>query len=280
MPEQATATTRYFVLQRPDAQQPVLVEIPHAGLAIPEEVGRELRTPVDGILRDADIYVDKLYADAPSRGASKLEALVSRYVVDLNRAPHDVDLQTVPDHPAPRGVQPRGVVWRTTTDGRPLLRRPLTYRQLLARLARFHRPYHDALRDELTRLRERFGFAICLAAHSMPSHGRRLGSDRITRRPDVVPGTRGGTSAHPRLIELIDAHFSAAGLSVRHDDPYRGGYTTAHYGRPHEGWHVVQIELNRGLYVNEATAEPKHGDFQRLQALLADLVIEVGKLKL
>lgn len=280
MPENGQTTTRYFTLHRPEAQRPVLVEIPHAGLAIPEDLGQELRAPIDCILRDADIYVDKLYADAPSRGASKLEAHVSRYVVDLNRAPHDVDLQTVPDHPAPRGVQPRGVVWRTTTDGRPLYRRPLTYRQLQARLARFHQPYHEALRDELSRLREHFGFAICLAAHSMPSHGRTLGSDRVTRRPDVVPGTRGGTSAHPRLIELIDAHFSAAGLSVRHDDPYRGGYTTAHYGRPRDGWHVAQIELSRGLYVNETTGEPKQAAFDELRRLLADLVTEVGKLEL
>jgi len=280
VPEQATTTSRYFTLHRPKVQRPVLVEIPHAGLAIPEDLGQELRAPLDSVLRDADLFVDKLYADAPEHGASMLEAHISRYVVDLNRAPHDVDLQTVPDHPAPRGVQARGVVWRTTTGGQPLLRRPLTYRQLQDRLARYHRPYHDALRAELGRLRERFGFALCLAAHSMPSRGRTLGSDRITRRPDVVPGTRGGTSADRRLIELVDAHFTEAGLSVRHDDPYRGGYTTAHYGRPREGWHVVQIEINRALYVHEATSRPKQTEFEELQRVLEELVAKVAKLTL
>jgi len=269
-------------LERPPAEEQtaVLVEVPHAGLAIPDQVRAEMSAPKDGVARDADIYVDKLYAGASSRGATMLSARVSRYVIDLNRAEDDVDLQTVPDHPAPRGVQPRGVVWRMSTDGRSLLRRPLTHAQLERRLDLFHRPYHGALRSELRRLRDRFGFAIVLAGHSMPSVGRSIRSDRVTRRADVVPGTRGRSSADARLIDLVDAHFRQAGLSVRHDDPYRGGFTTAHYGRPAEGIHAIQLELNRGLYVHEATGEPKSGPFEALHAVLLDLVTEVGKLDL
>ena len=274
--------TDYHRLEHPspDAQRPVLVEVPHAGLAIPDRVRGEMTVPQDGVARDADIYVDKLYEGAPERGATMLAARVSRYVVDLNRAEDDVDLQTVPDHPAPRGIQPRGVVWRMTTDGRSLLRRPLNHAQLERRLELFHRPYHRALDDELRRLRDRFGYAIVLAGHSMPSVGRSLRSDRVTRRADVVPGSRGRSSADARLIELVDAHFRRAGLSVRHDDPYRGGYTTAHYGRPEEGIHAIQLELNRGLYVHEATGEPKTGAFEALRGVLLDLVDEVGRLDL
>ena len=269
-------------LERPPEaeQRPVLVEVPHAGLAIPDQVRGEMVVPQDGVARDADIYVDKLYAGSPAHGASMLTARVSRYVIDLNRAEDDVDLQTVPDHPAPRGVQPRGVVWRMTTDGRPLLRRPLQHRQLERRLDLFHRPYHGALRSELHRMRDRFGFAIVLAGHSMPSVGRSIRSDRVTRRADVVPGTRGRSSADGRLIDLVDAHFRQAGLSVRHDDPYRGGFTTAHYGRPADGFHAIQLELNRGLYVHEATGEPKTGAFEALHAVLLGLVAEVGTLDL
>ena len=277
---QTDALSPFFTLERPESDpRPLLIEIPHAGLAIPEEVAAEMRAPRDGILRDADIYVDKLFAGATRHGASMLTALTSRYVVDLNRAPHDVDLQTVPDHPAPRGVQPRGVVWRMTTDGRSLLRRPLTYQQLQRRLERFHRPYHQTLEAELERLRKRWGFAICLAAHSMPSVGRALRSERATRRPDVVPGSRGRTSADPRLIELIGEHFREHGLTVRHDDPYRGGYTTAHYGKPSEGMHVVQIEINRALYVHESTCEPKP-ELEHLRGILDALVRRVSTLDL
>jgi N-formylglutamate amidohydrolase len=270
-----------FELIVPDrGRTAVVVEVPHAGLAVPEDVPGGVHVDRESVLRDADLYVDKLYADAPARGAALLAARVSRYVVDLNRAPDDVDRATVPDHPAPRGTNPRGVVWRTTTDGRPVLRSPLRYPQLVARLERYHAPYHAALRRALDETRARFGYAILLAAHSMPSVGRSGHTDPGTRRADVVPGTRGRTSADPRVIDLVDRHFRDAGLSVRHDDPYKGGFTTQHYGRPAEGLHAVQIELNRALYVNEATGEPRAGDFERVAALCAELVSALGRLRL
>lgn len=271
----------FFRLEHPKTPRgPLLVEVPHAGLAIPDEVRPQLAAPPEGLLRDADIYVDKLYADAADAGASLLVARASRYVVDLNRSADDVDLQTVPDHPSPRSVQPRGVVWRLATDGRPLLRRPLRYEDFQRRLARFHTPYHAALRQELDRLKATWGFAMALAAHSMPSMGRGLRSDRLVRRADVVPGTRGGTTAHPQLIELVDQHFRRAGLSVRHDDPYRGGYTTAHYGKPSENVHVVQIELNRALYVDERTGRPKTAELEALKTVLHGLVRAAAELRL
>lgn len=268
-----------FALTLPTSgRTPVVVEVPHAGLSIPRALRAETLVDERTVMRDADLYVDKLYADAPARGAGLLTAPFSRYVVDLNRAPDDIDLTTVPDHPAPRGKQPRGVVWRLTTDGRPSLREPLTYAAFQDRVARYHAPYHQALRDELERTRARFGFAVLVAGHSMPSVGRAGHADTGTRRADIVPGTLGRTSADRRLIDLVDAHFRGAGLSVRHDDPYRGGFTTQHYGRPREGWHVVQIELNRALYVHEDTGQKKRGDFKRLQRLLADLVEKLGTL--
>jgi N-formylglutamate amidohydrolase len=233
---------------------------------------------MDVVLRDSDIYVDKLYARAPRVGASLLAARVSRYVVDLNRAPDDVDPQTVPDHPDPRGVQPRGVVWRVTTEGLPAMRQPLTYAALEQRLASFHAPYHRALEAELARKRERFGHAILLAAHSMPSVSRAGGV--ATPRADVVPGTRGRSTADARVIELVDQHFRDAGLTVRHDDPYRGGWATAHYGRPAAGWHAIQVELNRALYVHEDTGRPKDGEFERLERLVIELVAKLGALDL
>jgi N-formylglutamate amidohydrolase len=262
-----------FDLTLPGEARPVLVEVPHAGQQVPDDVRPQLCAPEDAMRRDADLYVDRLYAGAPAQGAGLLVANVSRYVVDLNRARDDVDAATVSDHPAPTGAtQPRGVVWRATTDGRPILTGPLSYRALLSRLEHYYVPYHDTLRRTLESLRERFGYAILLCGHSMPSVGRTLHTDRGTRRADVVPGTRGRTSASAQVIDLVDAHFRAAGLSVQHDEPYKGGFTTEHYGRPRAGWHAIQIELNRALYVNEDTCEPKATEFAKLQALLDALV--------
>lgn len=274
------ARVAIFDLTLPRAARPVLVEVPHAGQVVPDDVRSELCAPEDAIRRDADMYVDRLYAHAPALGAALLVANMSRYVVDLNRAREDVDAATVSDHPAPAGAQPRGVVWRSTTDGRPILNRPLSYRALLSRLDRYYVPYHDALRRTLQGLRERFGFAILVCGHSMPSVGRLLHSDPGTQRADVVPGTRGRTSADPRVIDLVDAHFRAAGLSVQHDEPYKGGFATGHYGRPAARWHAIQVEINRALYVDEDTGEPKPGDFERLQALLDALIEKLCALDL
>lgn len=262
----------------PARETSVLVEVPHAGLAVPDPVRDELLVSRETRLRDSDLYVDALCARAPSRGATLLCARVSRYVVDLNRAPDDVDPETVPDHPDPRGVQPRGVVWRLTSDGQPALRAPLSYAGLCERLARYHAPYHDALGARLEAKRARFGHAILLAAHSMPSVSKVGGKG--ARRADIVPGTRGRTTADARVIDLVGAHFRDAGLTVRHDDPYRGGWTTANYGRPDVGWHAIQLELNRALYVDEATSRPLDGDFEAIEALVLDLVRKLGALRL
>ncbi len=100
----------------------------------------------------------------------------------------------------------------------------------------------------------------------------------VARRADIVPGTRGRSSADGRIIDLIDSHFREAGLSVKHDDPYRGGWTTSSYGAPKRGQHAVQLELNRALYVDEKTSEIKPNDFAQLRTMLDQLVGKLGNL--
>jgi N-formylglutamate amidohydrolase len=256
----------------------VLVEVPHSGLQVPPEVDPEIEATPLAVLRDSDIYVDQLYQRAPENGATLLVSRVSRYVVDLNRGPDDVDSAAVPRHPRARHIPARGVVWRAGTDGTPLLRAPLTIDQFTKRLELFYDPYHQALRDVATQIREQHGRVLILAAHSMPSSGRRMIGRGQVRRADVVPGTRGRSTADGRIIDLVDSHFREAGLTVKHDDPYRGGWTTSSYGAPKRGQHAVQIELNRALYVDERTSEIKKKDFAQLQAVLDQLVGKLGNL--
>ncbi len=268
----------FVELTKPLAEpKPVLVEVPHSGLQIPSEVESELDASPLAVLRDSDLYVDQLYARAPSFGATLLVSRLSRYVVDLNRGPDDVDSAAVPRHPRGRHIPARGVVWRAGTDGTPLLRAPLTVDQFSQRLERYYEPYHRTLRDAASQIHDRHGHVVVLAAHSMPSEGRRLGGQPVPRA-DVVPGTRGRSTADGRIIDLIDAHFRGAGFSVKHDDPYRGGWTTRHYGAPRRGRHVVQIELNRALYVDEQSSEIKKSDFEVLQNVLDELVAKLGEM--
>lgn len=264
-----------FRLVPPAADEiPVLVEVPHAGLAMDAAFAAGCTAPARALARDADLYVDELYEDAPLEGASLLVAEVSRYVVDLNRAETDLD----PDVVEEASEGPRfnhGLVWRVTSDGEPALARPLRPTEVRERLDTIYHPYHQALRGELERKRARFGYAVLLAAHSMPSTSRTGGGER-GRRADVVPGSRGRTSASAAFIDAVEAHAVERGWTVRHDAPYAGGFSTQHYGRPYEGLHAVQVELSRRLYLDELTLR-RSADFPRARAWCRALVRRLGQ---
>ena len=267
-----------FTVIEPAAEEtPLTVEVPHAGLFVDGPSLSRLAAPARAIGRDADLYVDELYADAPACGATLIASNMSRYVCDLNRSELDVDAESVEGAPA-HARATRGIIWRLTSEGAKVLEAPLPPAELERRLEAYYRPYHRALDALLERKRARFGFAILLAAHSMPSVGRAAHGDPQAVRADVVPGTRGRTSAAARFIDAVDAHARAAGLTVAHDDPYQGGYTTQHYGRPHLHIHVVQVELARRLYMDEPTLT-KNASFDRTRTWCSALAAALGALK-
>jgi N-formylglutamate deformylase len=293
----------FELLEPTGPETPVVVEVPHAGLELPAPFLEPLAAPARALARDADLYVDTLYADAPAQGASLLFARTSRYVVDLNRAEGDVDGEVVEGARADVRMH-HGLVWRTTSEGEPALTRKLRPAELEERLELVWRPYHRALASIIARKRERFGMVVLIAAHSMPSverHGSRDataaagprsrnghgpssadGQRRVEEprpRADVVPGTRGRRSADARFIDAVEAHAAERGWSVRHDDPYAGGFTTQHYGRPAAGIHAVQVELARRLYLDEASLRP-NDNFARARAWCRDLVARLGQLAL
>jgi N-formylglutamate deformylase len=265
-------------LENDAAETPVIVEVPHAGLGMDACAMATLAASARSVARDADLYVDELYQDAPRHGATLLCSRTSRYVVDLNRGEADIDDQAVVGAPS-GGRAPRGVVWRLTSDGTAALVRPLPRPELIRRLDGVYRPYHRALCKLIDQKRERFGFAVVLAAHSMPSVGRAGHTDTQSARADTVPGTRGRTSSASVFIDAVDAHARRSGLSVAHDTPYRGGFTTQHYGRPSANVHVVQLELARRLYMDEETLERLPERFAWTQNFCAELVRLLGRLR-
>ena len=226
--------------------------------------------PARSIGRDADLFVDELFADAASVGASFIAANVSRYVVDLNRGPTEFDGLAV-ERGSPQNL-PRGLVWRISTEGDPILAKRLTTAELERRMETVYRPYHAALTSLLERKKQRFGFAILLCGHSMPSQGRRGHVDVGVGRADVVPGTRNRTSAAGSLIDLVDEAIRDLGYSVKHDDPYKGGFSTGHYGRPQDDVHAIQIELARRLYMDEDELCSKSPGFERTRELCLSIV--------
>ena len=250
-----------------DPATPVVVSVPHAGT----EVGNfaSALVPALDVRCDADLFVDELYEGAP-RGAF-VRARASRFVCDLNRDSDDVSPRAVPAHPTPRNADGRGFVWEITTAGAPALARPLTLEEWHARKA-IHDAYHGALTTALSRARAKFGFAVLIDGHSMPSVGRQGHADPGKPRADIVPGDRQGSSCTPALSRLVGAHFQAQGLSVAFNDPYRGGFITTHHGRPAEGIHAIQIEMRRDLYMNEAAFSRIPEKMARLREVLAALL--------
>jgi N-formylglutamate deformylase len=267
-----------FTLTEPRAAEvPVIVEVPHAGLEVDAEALATLVAPAVAIGRDADLYVDELYADAPDAGATLLCARMSRYVCDLNRSEHDVDRDTVLG--ATGRSSPHGLIWRSTTDNRAAIARPLPKSELERRLQAYYRPYHDKL-DELVRERlDRHGFVILLSGHSMPSRGRDGHADPGRERADVVPGTRQRSTAAAAVIDAADEVARRFQLGIAHDDPYRGGHTTVRYGRPAAGIHAIQIELNRRLYMDEQSLARKPNDFQVIRNFCRALVERMAALR-
>jgi N-formylglutamate amidohydrolase len=265
----------------PDGEpSPVVVDVPHAGLEVPAGLTPALLLDGAAIRRDADLDVHRLYAAAPEHGATLVVFRPSRFVLDPNRAEGDVDRLSVADHPSPRADAPRGLVWRVTTDGAPVMERPLRLIELSDRLERFWRPHRRAIREALEARRRRFGFAILLDGHSMPSVGRAGHEDPGVRRADVVPGTRGGTTCDARVKDCVESVLRGRGYSVVHDTPYRGGDITGTFGHPGEGLHSIQIEVNRDLYMDEATLRERPDGFRRLAEALVDVVRELGSIDL
>jgi N-formylglutamate amidohydrolase len=160
-----------------------------------------------------------------------------------------------------------GTIPRVVSDTANIYKGPLSVEEALERIDRIYRPYHDTLRRLLAQTHVAFGLAVLIDCHSMPSNIRG-GPSRI--RPDFVLGDRFGASCMPELTDCAAATLTHLGYTVCRNKPYAGGFITEHYGRPARGLHALQIELNRGLYMDEQRLEP-HAGFERLSADLAVL---------
>ena len=186
-------------------------------------------------------------------GAPLLRARFPRAYLDVNREPFELDPQMfegrLPDFANTRSLRVAaglGAIPRVVGDAQPIYRGPIPVADGLARIAALHRPYHARLAALWSsRPASRFGFAILLDCHSMPSSSVDAGGS------DIVLGDRFGSSAAGWVLDTLERALRDSGLAVRRNKPYAGGYITEHYGAPTQGRHAVQIEINRALYMDE-----------------------------
>ena len=250
-----------FVVLRPRTPGRFVFASPHSGTVYPAEMGRDPSLTEASLRSAEDALVDRLIAPAADHGAMVLLGRLGRAWVDLNRDPADLDprlIEGVPDgEMSARTAAGYGVIPRLAGDGQALYDRRLSLDEAQARLAGTHTPYHAALADGMMAARARHGKAILVDWHSMPARATEgIGG---ARGPDVVLGDRHGSSCGAELTRRLRRAFEALGWRVALNQPYAGGWTTQRWGRPSEGFHAIQIELNRALYFDETARVPGPG---------------------
>jgi N-formylglutamate amidohydrolase len=260
---------------------PIIFNSPHSGSVYPPEFLDASRIDVVALRRSEDSFVDELIAGLSARGFPVVRVHFPRSYVDVNREPYELDprmfngrLPSFANTRSMRVAGGLGTIPRVVGDGQEIYRERLEVDDALTRIETLYKPYHRALRRLINQAHQRFGTAILIDCHSMPSIG--ISRDE-PRRPDIVVGDRYGTSCAGIVAETVEASFGRLGYSFGRNRPYAGGFITEHYGNPASGLHAVQIELNRAIYMDERRRErtARFGRIAEDFAVLAEALAEL-----
>lgn len=257
---------------------PVVVASPHSGRDYPADFLRASVLDQRLIRSSEDAFVDELVAVAPQLGAPLMLARAPRAFIDLNRGCDELDPAVI-EGVARNGHNPRiasglGVIPRVVAGGRSIYRGKLSREEAETRIARFWRPYHARLDQLLAESHRDFGMAVLVDFHSMPHEALETYARPGKPRPDVVLGDRFGATVSPDVMDQIEAAFVRAGLRVSRNTPFAGAFITQTYGRPSRGFHAVQVEIDRSLYMNESAIE-KLPCFDAVQAMMSGVIGEI-----
>ena len=269
-----------FTLLRPTEQlSPIVFCSPHSGRIYPKAFLEASRLDARALRKSEDCYVDELFESVVALGAPLIAARFPRAYLDVNREPYELDPELftgrVPEFAntqSARVVGGLGTIARIVADAEEIYRERLPIGAAFERIERLYRPFHAALADLLESTRRRFGIAVLIDCHSMPSAttiGQAPGG-----RPHFVLGDRFGASCDAKLTRFIRDTLQGAGYDVQVNRPYAGGFITEYYGNPARGVQSLQLEVNRGLYLDEANFA-KSKDFQKLVRTLTDMAIKV-----
>lgn len=264
-----------YVVTAPEVQAaPFVLCSPHSGRTYPASFVALSRLGPLSLRKSEDCFVDDLFAPVAAAGVPLIAARFPRAFLDVNREPYELDpelfVEPLPDFANTQSVRVvggLGTIARIVADGEEIYPRKLPLAWGLARVEQLYIPFHAALCDLIETTRRRFGYAILIDCHSMPSASMAPAGGP---RPDVVLGDRFGASADCKITRFLKDALTALGYEVHMNRPYAGGYITEHYGRPARDVHAVQIEINRGLYLDELTLRPTTG-FDELQRDLQNL---------
>lgn len=271
------------VVRPPRQTLALVVSSPHSGQRYPDDLLANTGLDRQTLRSSEDSFVDELFAAAPELGAPLVKAEFPRVYVDANREPFELDpamfADPLPDYVTTQNARIAaglGTIARVVSNAAPVYRDKLSFADALHRIDQCWRPFHAALAETIEATLDRFGYCILLDAHSMPSNVLTLGADgRAHPVADVVLGDCHGGSCSGLLVQRCERLMARQGYRVHRNTPYAGGFVTRHYGRPEAGVHALQIEVKRGLYMNERRYQRAAG-FARLAGDLRRLVAALG----
>ncbi|MDR6773928.1 N-formylglutamate amidohydrolase [Azospirillum sp. BE72] len=252
-----------FEILAPQSQRlPLVLASPHSGNAYSAAFLASSRLDARALRKSEDCFVDEIFAFAPGFGVPLIRALFPRAYLDVNREAYELDPEMFAD-PLPAYVNTRsprvaaglGTIARVVANGEDIYRGKLRFAEALDRVSRCYTPYHNALRRLVDDTRDAFGHALLIDCHSMPSASTATtgkGGGRGGNHPEIVLGDCYGNACAPAVIDAAEEFLRGLGYAVSRNNPYAGGYTTRHYGRPRQGIHALQIEIARDLYMDEA----------------------------
>jgi N-formylglutamate deformylase len=266
------------VLERFDAEgrrAPVVFDSPHSGSVYPDDFGHCIEHI--HLRRTEDAFIDVLFGDAPGMGATLLCALFPRSYVDPNRSPDDIDLSMLQGkwpYAANPGEKTRlgvGLI-PTREPGGAVYDRLLSVEEACRRIDNYYWPYHRELEQALDRAQQLAGAFWHVNCHSMPALSTSVSPEGPgVPRPDFCLGTRDGTTCDTEFVTAVEGFLVDTGYAVSIDDPYKGVELVRRYSDPVHGRHSLQIEINRGLYMDEPSITRNAG-FAALKENIGRLV--------
>lgn len=273
-----------ILVTRPATQKiPFVFSSPHSGRCYPEAFIQGSNLDPVTLRRSEDCFVEELFGGVVTLGAPLLQARFPRAYLDANREPYELDptmfAEPLPPHVNTRSLRVAGglgTIARVVADSAEIYREPLAYAVAEQRIRHLYMPFHEALRALLEQTLKSFGCAVLIDCHSMPSVGGPADDDNGFDRPDIVLGDRYGTSCAAVVTAEAERALTRLGYSVTRNNPYAGGFNTEHYGRPAQGLHTLQIEINRALYMDELRLE-RSENFVQVRDDMAAFAAEMAK---
>ncbi len=276
-----------FTLHKPKNSQksiPLIFDSPHSGQNYPKDF--DYICPFEILQRAEDNFIDLLFAHVTEIGSPLLCANFPRSYIDPNRAIDDIDPALIkgewPADTPPHTINPTtrsdagiGLIRRLIRPGKPIYNRSLTPKEITQRIKNQYEPYHKELSTLIYDAHYKFGQVWHINCHSMPNSTAKpkraitMAGNKI-KPSDFVLGNRDGTTCSTEFTHIIRDFLKNLGLTVTINDPFKGVELVERYSNPTRGFHSLQLEINKALYMDEETCT-KNKNYDTLQGTLKNL---------